>query len=140
MTHASVDPTILQTYFAQGQFIDIYRFRYTVTNFTPRTLHFATLNLGGTSFNDPLSFRIFADAGFSDFVGGTDPNNPANTITTPAGQVDPTILQGSFNQFANQVAQGPGGGVPLPGGLWTGAVSAAIVLALRRRLALAIAR
>jgi hypothetical protein len=57
MTHASVDPTILQTYFAQGQFIDIYRFRYTVTNFTPRTLHFATLNLGGTSFNNQLTYN-----------------------------------------------------------------------------------
>jgi hypothetical protein len=87
-----------------------------------------------TSFDDLLFFKIFGDPGNNDFVGGTDPNDPSNTTTTPAASVIPTILQGSFNQFANQVAQGPAGGVPLPGALWTGAIAAAVVIALARRL------
>jgi hypothetical protein len=89
---------------------------------------------GGTSFDDPLFFKIFGNPGNNDFVGGTDPNNPSNTTTTPAAQVIPTILIGSFNQFANQIAQGPAGGVPLPGALWTGVMAAGVVIAFARRL------
>jgi hypothetical protein len=95
---------------------------------------------GGTTFDDPLFFKIFADPAFGDFIGGTNPNDPSDTVTTPAGLVVPTILQGSFNQFANQIAQGPAGGVPLPAGLWAGAAAAGIVIVLRKRLGLAIAR
>jgi hypothetical protein len=36
---ASIDPTLGPTYFAQGQFIDIYRFRYTISDTTGRTLN-----------------------------------------------------------------------------------------------------
>jgi hypothetical protein len=90
----------------------------------------------GTSFDAPLFFKIFGDPGNNDFVGGTDPNNPNNTITTPAGLVIPTTLMGTFNTFANQVAQGPAGGVPLPGALWTGVMAASVVIAFARRMRL----
>jgi len=52
---AAVDPTIGAQYFAGGaQFIDIYRFRYNVTNFTQRTLHFSLGDLGAQFFNELL--------------------------------------------------------------------------------------
>jgi hypothetical protein len=35
---ASLNPTVGADYFAQGQFIDVYRFRYTLVDFAPRTL------------------------------------------------------------------------------------------------------
>ncbi len=42
---ASIDPTLGSAYLAQGQFIDVYRFRYTVTNFSNRTLHLTLQDL-----------------------------------------------------------------------------------------------
>jgi uncharacterized protein (TIGR03382 family) len=49
-----VDPTIAATYFAQGQFIDVYHFRYTVSNFSQRTIHFSLGDLGAQTFTQLL--------------------------------------------------------------------------------------
>ena len=51
---APLDPAIGAPYFAQGQFIDIYRFRYTVTNFADRNLHFSLDDVGAQVFNEWL--------------------------------------------------------------------------------------
>ncbi len=44
-TTATIGATVGSTYLAQGQFVDVYRFRYTVSNFTARTLNFTLQNL-----------------------------------------------------------------------------------------------
>jgi hypothetical protein len=43
-TQAILPASIMQTYFGAGDWIDLYRFRYTVSEFSPRTL---TFNFGG---------------------------------------------------------------------------------------------
>jgi hypothetical protein len=48
---ASLDPTIGATYFAEGQFIDVYRFRYTVSNLVSRTFTITLANVGAQVFN-----------------------------------------------------------------------------------------
>ncbi|HMN40938.1 MAG TPA: PEP-CTERM sorting domain-containing protein [Phycisphaerales bacterium] len=48
---ATLPAAIGATYFAQGQFIDIYRFRYTVTNFANRALVFTLEGLTSQTFN-----------------------------------------------------------------------------------------
>jgi hypothetical protein len=48
------DPTIRGPYFADNQFIDVYRFRYTVTNFTSRTIHFDLAGVGAQFFTQLL--------------------------------------------------------------------------------------
>jgi hypothetical protein len=50
---APIDPGIGATYFGMGQFNDIYRLRYTVTNFSPRTLRFT---LRGTTLQTATQF------------------------------------------------------------------------------------
>jgi hypothetical protein len=40
MTFVPVPTAMAATYFGSGQFVDIYRFRYVVRAFTPRSLHF----------------------------------------------------------------------------------------------------
>jgi MYXO-CTERM domain-containing protein len=49
---ASLDPTIGPVYFAQGQFIDLYRFRYTTTNFANRTLNLTVANAAAQVFTN----------------------------------------------------------------------------------------
>jgi hypothetical protein len=64
-------------YFANGQFIDIYRFRYTVTEFTPRLLNFTLTSVGAQTFTHLI---------FSTGIWGTA------TTVTPAGNVTVTSL------------------------------------------------
>lgn len=47
---ATVPLALRGPYFGQNMFIDLYRFRYTVTNLSPRTLDFSLRNLGGNVF------------------------------------------------------------------------------------------
>jgi hypothetical protein len=46
-----VDPILGPQYFAQGQFIDLYRFRYTMANFSGRLLNFTLANVTAQVFN-----------------------------------------------------------------------------------------
>jgi len=48
------DPSIRTQYFADNTFIDIYRLRYTVTNFTIRDIHISLGDLGAQFFNQLL--------------------------------------------------------------------------------------
>jgi hypothetical protein len=48
------DPSIRGPYFADNQFIDVYRFRYTVTNLTARPIHFDLAGVGAQFFNQLL--------------------------------------------------------------------------------------
>jgi hypothetical protein len=48
---APIDPVLGPQYFAQGQFIDIYRFRYTVSNFTGRQFTITVANASAQVFN-----------------------------------------------------------------------------------------
>jgi hypothetical protein len=48
---AALSPGLAGTYFAKGQFIDVYRFRYTLADFTARTLHFTLAELGAQTFS-----------------------------------------------------------------------------------------
>ncbi len=47
---AALDPGLSASYFCHSQFIDIYRFRYTVTDFTARTLQFRLANIVAQQF------------------------------------------------------------------------------------------
>lgn len=47
---ASLDPAISAAYFAHNEFVDVYRFRYTVTDFAVRTLQFRLLNIVAQQF------------------------------------------------------------------------------------------
>jgi MYXO-CTERM domain-containing protein len=49
---APVDPALGPVYFAQGQFIDLYRFRYTTTNFSARTLNITLQNAAAQVFSN----------------------------------------------------------------------------------------
>jgi len=73
---ASVDPAIGPVYFAQGQFIDLYRFRYTATNFTQRTLSLTLANAAAQVFNQFV---------FNNGSWGPQASNvaAANVTTTP---------------------------------------------------------
>ncbi|HVU65053.1 MAG TPA: PEP-CTERM sorting domain-containing protein, partial [Phycisphaerales bacterium] len=51
---APIDPTIGATYFAQGQFVDVYRFRYTPSNFSARALVLTLANPAAQVFNQFL--------------------------------------------------------------------------------------
>jgi len=81
---APLDPSLAPTYFANGQFIDLYHFRYTVTDFTARTLNFT---LGD------LSAQVFQQLLFSNGAWGTQNLAPSsisssglqiNVVPTPA--------------------------------------------------------
>lgn len=81
---APLDPALAPTYFAAGQFIDLYHFRYTVTDFTARTLNFT---LGD------LSAQVFQQLLFSNGAWGTQNLAPSsisssglqiNVVPTPA--------------------------------------------------------
>lgn len=56
-TFAPLDSAISGPYFARNEFIDLYHFRYTVTNLTSRTLHFTLENLTTTTF-DQLIYNL----------------------------------------------------------------------------------
>jgi hypothetical protein len=49
---APLNSTIGAAYFAQGQFIDLYRFRYNVTNFANRTLNITLANAAAQVFSN----------------------------------------------------------------------------------------
>jgi hypothetical protein len=49
-TTAALDATAAANYFGAGQFIDVYRFRYTVTNLAPRNLSFIIRNVLAENF------------------------------------------------------------------------------------------
>jgi hypothetical protein len=49
-----IDPTIRQQYFAENTFVDVYRFRYIVSNFAARTIHFGLTDVGAQTFNQLL--------------------------------------------------------------------------------------
>jgi MYXO-CTERM domain-containing protein len=51
---APLDPSLAGPYFANGQFIDIFRFRYTVSNFTQRDIVFSLGDLGAQTFDQLL--------------------------------------------------------------------------------------
>jgi len=51
---APLDPRASSPYFAAGQFIDLYRFRYTVSNFAIRDVHFSLGDLGAQFFSQLL--------------------------------------------------------------------------------------
>jgi hypothetical protein len=53
-TTAPLDPTIGATYFAEGQFIDVYRFRYTVSDFSSRAFSITLANAAAQVFNQFL--------------------------------------------------------------------------------------
>jgi hypothetical protein len=45
-----VNTTLTRNYMARANYIDVYRFRYTVTDFSPRTLHFQLDELAANAF------------------------------------------------------------------------------------------
>jgi hypothetical protein len=51
-----LDATIAQTYFASGQFIDLYRFRYVVSNLTTRKIHIEINQLSDITFGNQLTY------------------------------------------------------------------------------------
>lgn len=51
---APLNPSLAGPYFGNGQFVDVYHFRYTVTNFAPRQLVFTLEDLGAQVFNQLL--------------------------------------------------------------------------------------
>jgi hypothetical protein len=68
---APLDPSLAGTYFADGQFIDIYRFRYTVTNFAPRVFTITVEDAGAQVF-DQLLFNNGAWGGENHSLPGVD--------------------------------------------------------------------
>ena len=50
-TFAPLDPALAGPFFGQGQFIDLYHFRYTVTNFAQRDVTFTLRDLSAQVFN-----------------------------------------------------------------------------------------
>lgn len=74
---AALNPAIGAAYFGQGSFIDIYRFRYTVSNFSNRTL---TFTLQG------LTSQVFSQFVFSNNAWGLN-------TSTFTGQVSLTPLE-----------------------------------------------
>jgi hypothetical protein len=68
---ASLDPAIGAAYFGQGSFVDVYRFRYTVTNFTTRTLN---ITLQG------LTSQVFSQFVFSNNAWGLNTSTFAGTV------------------------------------------------------------
>jgi hypothetical protein len=51
---ASLDPALAGPYFAEGQFIDVYRFRYIVSNFSSRAFTITLANAAAQVFNQFL--------------------------------------------------------------------------------------
>jgi hypothetical protein len=74
---ASIDPTLGPTYFAQGQFIDINRFRYTISDTTGRTLNITL---------DHASAQVFSNFLFNNGSWGPQ------AATVDAGSVTVTPL------------------------------------------------
>lgn len=80
---APLDPAIGATYFGQGQFVDVYRFRYTVSDFTARTLNFTLNELGAQVFSQWLYSN-------GEWGAATLPASPSSTglqiqvVPTPA--------------------------------------------------------
>jgi hypothetical protein len=72
-TYVPLDPAIESEYFAGGQFVDVYRFRYTVSNFTERTLHIEALNNSAITFDT----RLIYNNGLWGAYGGSD-HSPFN--------------------------------------------------------------
>lgn len=90
-----------------GQDVDIF-----AINFTLNPL---------TTFDDPLTFTIFASPIKSDFIAGTDPTTN-QTIQTDAAGVEPTTIIVSFNQATAITA-------PLPKSAYAGFATLAALAA-----------
>ena len=98
----------------------------------------------GVNLDDPLFIKIFGNPQNGDFTHGTDPLT-GDQATASADQIEPTILNLSFNQLAASVPNvGTGGGAsaPLPSGAVAGALLAGLllsgfVMSKRQRLAVA---
>jgi hypothetical protein len=122
---AAVDPSLQGPYFADGQFIDVYRFRYTVTNFTSRTLHFTLPNLGAQFFTQFLYDGVAWGAqnvtapGAAVSVSGLDIQ-----VTSTASNVPPVVVTSlSHSQVysapSNQTVVRDGITMPSGPGTWT---------------------
>ncbi len=70
---APVNATAAALYFAAGQFIDVYHFRYTVTDLTPRNLHIQLNAILGQQFSQLV---------FSGGIWGAQNSNVASTAIT----------------------------------------------------------
>ena len=77
-TTAAVNPSAAGPYFANGQFIDVYRFRYTVTDLTMRNLHF--------------TLAVNAAQDFTQFVFGPSNQWAAQNSAVPLTNVSSTSL------------------------------------------------
>jgi hypothetical protein len=92
-TLAPLDPALAGPYFAGGQFIDIYRFRYSVSNLTtPRTLTFSLRNILAENFTRFVSNGL---------IWG------AQDATVPAGSISGAPLSATVTGFS-LVIPGPG--------------------------------
>ncbi len=76
---ATIDPAIAAGSFAQGQFIDIYRFRYTTNNFTTRTLNITLENATASTFTR----FIFNDG----LWGALGTNVPPGSVSVTAASI-----------------------------------------------------
>jgi hypothetical protein len=89
---ATINSTIAASYFAQGEFIDVYRFRYTVTNFSSaRVLHFGFVEL-------PTA-QAFSQFRCEYGLWKADTSTFTGTITSTSLSI-PVTLQPNTTEFA----------------------------------------
>jgi hypothetical protein len=95
---AKLPPSIMTTYFgADNNWIDLYRFRYTVTNFTPRDLDFHIIST--SSDLDPVGFT---------FTDAEETSGSWGTINTQVS-IPPQNVEG----FVGTVLPSPGAGATM---------------------------
>jgi MYXO-CTERM domain-containing protein len=81
---ASLDPALAGPYFAAGQFIDVYRFRYTTSNFTGRTFNITLANPAAQAFNQFLFNNGSWGPQATTVAAGSVTVTPLSVTVTPA--------------------------------------------------------
>lgn len=80
---SDLNPTVGATYFAEGQFVDVYRFKYTVTNFAARSVTFTLQGVTAQIFTQFLYSNGAWGLDTATFTGAAT-INPYTFTVTPA--------------------------------------------------------
>jgi trimeric autotransporter adhesin len=89
---ATLDPTVAAAYFARGQFVDVYRFQYTVSNLSvPRVLHIG--------FGPAMQAQICTEIGYSNGLWQTLNSNYTGTIVTSGLDIPVRVYAGPFGDL-----------------------------------------